>query len=96
MKWIKSVKWIDDAGFLAKRLWSVRMAVFGMIWAGAAGLWVALPSDVRPTLSEPVRWVLLVVGVLVASSPGIAVLVHQPKLAEDIEKRQDASARGAL
>lgn len=82
------MRMIDDAWFVAKRLWSVRLAVLGVMWATAAGLWLAVPGEWHPTLSEPVRWVLMAFGTILAAMPGIAALVHQPELDAEVHKRK--------
>lgn len=86
---------VDDAGFLIKRLWSARLALLGVIWATASGLWLTLPDEWKPTLSEPIRWVLMVFGVALAASPGIAAVLHQPKLAEKVQERAAAKSGDA-
>ena len=82
------IEWRDDVLFLAKRLWSVRMALIGVVWASAGSAWLLLPAEWKPELSEPVRWVLAVIGVVLAASPGIAALVYQPKLQAKVEDRR--------
>lgn len=89
------MKWVDEAAFLAKRLWSVRLAAIGVIWAGAGAYWIATPSDWKPDLSEGVRWVLAVIGVALAAAPGLAALVEQPKLQQAKEARKAIDEAGA-
>ena len=86
------MKWINDVGFFAKHLWSVRFAIIGVVWASAGSTWMLLPPEWKPALSEPIRWGLGIVGVLLASAPGFAVLMHQPKLAAEVEKHTGAPA----
>lgn len=74
------MKLIDDVGALWHRLWAVRMAIISAIYSAAAGAWLLMPPDWQPTLSQPIRWVLVVVGVSLAASPGVARVVAQPKL----------------
>jgi hypothetical protein len=89
------MKLIEDAAFLAKRLWSVRLAAVGVIWAAAGAYWIATPADWKPDLSEGVRWVLAAVGVALAAAPGLAALVEQPKLAQAKEARKQSDKAGA-
>lgn len=85
---MKMLEWRDDVVFLAKRLWSVRMAAIGTMWASAGSAWLLLPPEWKPELSEPIRWVLAVVGVVLAASPGLAALMYQPKLQAKVEERK--------
>ena len=89
------MKLMDDAAWLAKRLWSVRLAAIGVIWAGAGAYWIAAPSEWKPDLSENVRWVLAVIGVALAAAPGLAALIEQPKLQEAKESRKQSDQAGA-
>lgn len=89
------MKWRDDAVFLAKRLWSVRMAALGVIWASAVGVWISLPEEWKPTIPEGLRSALVVFGVALAAAPGLAALIAQPKLAQAKEERQQADKAGA-
>lgn len=82
------MNWKDDVWFLAKRLWSVRMAAIGVVWASAASAWVLLPSQWQPTIPEALKGVLAVIGIALASAPGIAALVHQPKLIAEVQQRK--------
>lgn len=88
------MKWVDDARWLAKRLWSVRFAAIGVIWASAGAYWVAAPEAWRPALSEPVKWVIGVIGVALAAAPGLAALVDQPQLREQKAARANTSPQG--
>lgn len=72
---------IDDARVLWLKFWTVRLAIASTIYSTAAGAWVLLPFQWQPTLSEPVKWVLAAVGVLLAASPAVARIIHQPKIA---------------
>ena len=85
------MKMYDDAKFLAKRLWSVRMAAIGVIWTTAMGYWIAAPADAKPELTEGVRWLITAVGVLLAAAPGLAALVEQPKLKAALQQRRQDS-----
>lgn len=76
------MKMIDDARATWHRMWSVRMAILGTVYASAGSAWLLLPAAWQPTLSEPVRWVLAVIGVALAASPGVARVIDQPKLRE--------------
>lgn len=89
------MKLIDDAAWLAKRLWSVRLAALGVVWAAAGAYWIAAPDGWRPDLSEHVKWVLAVVGVALAAAPGLAALIEQPKLTEAKKARQATDQAGA-
>lgn len=89
------MKLIDDAEWLAKRLWSVRLAALGVIWAAAGGAWIALPADWKPDLSEHVKYVLAVIGVMLAAAPGLAALVEQPKLTQAKLARKATDQAGA-
>lgn len=89
------MKMIDDAAWLAKRLWSVRLAAIGVIWAAAGAYWIATPADWKPDLSEGVRWVLAVIGVALAAAPGLAALIEQPKLQDAKAARKAADQAGA-
>lgn len=81
------MKLIDDARSVALRLWSVRMAIIGVIYASAGSAWLLMPPAWQPELSQPVRWALAVVGVMLAAAPGVARVVAQPKLkADDTDK----------
>lgn len=85
---------IDGAKYF-HRLWSVRMAILGTIYASAASAWLLLPADWKPDLSETVRWVLAVIGVLLAAAPGITRVIAQPKLAPSCATVPDDSAEHA-
>lgn len=89
------MKPIDDAAWLAKRLWSVRFAAIGVIWAAAGAYWIATPPDWKPDLSQGVRWVLAVIGVALAAAPGLAALIQQPKLTQAKAARKQADEAGA-
>lgn len=89
------MKMVDDAGFLAKRLWSVRFAAIGVVWAAAGAYWIGTPDDWKPTLSEPVKWIIGIVGVALAAAPGLAALVHQPKLQQAKIVREKSDQAGA-
>ena len=78
------MKMVDNVGIVWHRLWSVRMAVIGVLYAAAGSVWLLLPADWKPDLSESVRWVLVTVGVSLAAAPGLASVVKQPKLAETV------------
>lgn len=82
------MKMIDDAMWLAKRLWSVRLAAIGVVWAAAGAYWDAAPDGWRPELSEGVRWLLGVISVALAAGPGLAALVQQPKLKAALQERR--------
>lgn len=85
------MKFKTDAWFLAKRLWSVRMAIIGVFWAAAGSAWLLLPPEWKPTLSEPMRWALAFIGVTLAALPGLAAVIHQPKLEAAVAARQDST-----
>lgn len=87
------MRWYDDAGLLIKRLWSVRLAALGVIWAAAGAYWIATPADWKPDLSEGVRWVLAAIGVALAAAPGLAALVEQPKLTAERAARKQADSQ---
>lgn len=89
------MKLIDDAAWLAKRLWSVRLAALGVIWASAGAYWIATPADWKPDLSEGVRWVLAAIGMMLAAAPGLAALVEQPKLTQAKLARKATDQAGA-
>lgn len=89
------MKLIDDAAWLAKRLWSVRLAAIGVVWAAAGAYWIATPPEWKPYLPEGVKWLLAVIGVALAAAPGLAALVEQPKLQEAKEARKQADKAGA-
>jgi hypothetical protein len=89
------MKLMDDAAFLAKRLWSVRLAAIGVIWAAAGAYWIATPADWKPDLGEGVRWALAAIGVALAAAPGLAALVEQPKLKQAKEARKQSDEAGA-
>ena len=74
------MKWISDVRKTWHRLWSVRMAVIGAIYAAAGGAWLVMPPQWQPELSEPIRWVLAIVGVTLAAAPGVSRVIAQPKL----------------
>lgn len=82
------MKMIDDAKWLAQRLWSVRMSAIGVLWTAAGAYWMGAPVEWRPDLSEGVRWLLGVIGVALAASPGLAALVQQPKLKAALQERR--------
>lgn len=88
------MKLIDDARTLWHRLWTVRMAIIGTIYAAAGSAWLLLPPAWQPTLSEPVRWVLAVVGVMLAAAPGVARVIAQPKAMAQV-KGDDSDQAGA-
>lgn len=90
------MKLIDDAAWLAKRLWSVRLAAIGVIWASAGAYWIATPADWKPDLSEGVRWTLAAIGVALAAAPGLGALIDQPKLAQAKAARQLADKAGVM
>jgi hypothetical protein len=78
------VKLIDNVGIVWHRLWVVRMAILGVIFASAGSAWLLMPDEWKPTLSEPVRWVLAFIGVSLAAAPGISRVIAQPKVAEAV------------
>ena len=82
------MKLYDDVGLLLKRLWSVRMAAIGVVWAAAGTYWVTAPESWRPDLSEGVRWIIGFIGIGLAAAPGFAALFEQPKLQAELEARK--------
>ncbi|TPG08331.1 hypothetical protein EAH88_11920 [Rhodanobacter glycinis] len=60
------------------------MAILGVIYSAAGGAWLLMPPDWQPTLAEPVRWVLAIIGVSLAAAPGVSRVIAQPKLADKI------------
>jgi len=82
------MKMFDDAWHLAKRLWSVRFAAIGVIWAAAGAYWLTAPAEMKPDIPEWFKMIIAVFGILLAAMPGLAALVRQPKLeAELIDRR---------
>lgn len=82
------MKIYDDVWLLLKRLWSVRMAAIGVIWAAAGAYWVTAPADMKPDLSEGVRYILAFFGIALAAAPGLAALIEQPKLKAELDARK--------
>lgn len=75
------MKLIQNAGILWHKLWTVRLSIVSTIYSTAAGTWAVLPYAWQPTLSEPVKWVLAAIGVILAASPAVARMIHQPQVA---------------
>lgn len=77
---MKLFEWRDEAWFYVKHLWSVRAALFAAVWAGAGAAWIIMPYSWQPHIPEWGKWVLGIIGVLVAAAPGFAAAMRQPKL----------------
>lgn len=84
--------WIDDVQLKWKHLWSVRWAAIGVVYATMGGVYIAMPSGLQPNLPEWTKMVLLFVGIGLASAPGIAATLKQPKLPAVIAKAKADAA----
>lgn len=89
------MKWVDEAGQVWHRLWSMRLMIATTIYTSAAGAWALLPADWQPNLSEGAKAILAGIGVALPAIAAISRLVAQPKLAADKEARQQADEAGA-
>ena len=76
------MKWIDDAGVLWHHLWSVRLSLLTTLYTSAAGTWLVLPPDWKPTLTHTEQIILAGIGMLLPALATVAPVVKQQKVAE--------------
>lgn len=74
------MKLIDDAGVLWHRLWSVRLSLLTTLYTSAAGTWLVLPADWKPTLNHAEQIILAGIGMLLPALSAAAPIVKQPKV----------------
>lgn len=70
---------IDDAGVLWHQLWSMRLIIATTVYNAAAGAWLVLPVDWKPTLTHTEQMVMAGIGMLIPVSAGFARVVRQDK-----------------
>jgi len=74
------MKLIDDANVLWHRLWSVRLSAMTTIYTSAAGAWLVLPPDWKPTLTHTEQIIMAGVGMLLPALATVAPIVKQQTL----------------
>lgn len=89
------MKWVDEAGQVWHRLWSMRLMILTTIYTTAAGAWALLPADWQPDLSEGVKALLASIGVALPAIAAVSRMVAQPKLDADKESRKQSDQAGA-
>ncbi len=76
------MKLIDDAGLIWHRLWSVRLSALTTLYTSAAGAWLVLPPDWKPTLTHTEQIIMAGIGMLLPALATVAPVVKQPKVDE--------------
>jgi hypothetical protein len=76
------MKLIDDAGILWHRLWSVRLSALTTLYTSAAGAWLVLPPDWKPTLTHTEQVIMAGIGMLLPALATVAPVVKQQSLAD--------------
>jgi hypothetical protein len=89
------MKWVDEAGLVWHRLWSMRLMILTTIYTTAAGAWALLPADWQPDLSEGVKALLAGIGVALPAIAAVSRMVAQPKLEANREASKQTDEAGA-